>query len=107
LRKEIFFLAEEKIFSCARKFIFVRIEIFLRAHGNFLPFGRKRFSFRRALFFPSKGKELSCSGKKIFQRWKNFRLPQGDFFPCGRKNLFERKELLLRAEAGRNEKPLA
>ena len=43
----------------------------------------------------------------IFQRWKNFRLPQGDFFSCGKKNLFERKELPLRAEADRNEKPLA
>ena len=50
--------------------MFVRIEIFLRAHGEFPPSVRKRFSFPRAIIFPSAEKELSCVGKDVFPRRK-------------------------------------
>ena len=70
----------KKIFPCARKFIFVRIEIFLRAHGDFSPSVRKRFSFLRAIFFPLKEKELSYLGKRIFLRWKR-RFPSKERIP--------------------------
>ena len=48
----------------------MRIEIFLRAHGEFPPSVRKRFSFPRAIIFPSAEKELSCVGKDVFPRRK-------------------------------------
>ena len=41
------------------------------AHESFSPFGRRRFSFRRAPFFSSKEKTFSCPGKLIFLRSKN------------------------------------
>ena len=70
-RKKEKFLAEENLFPCGRKNIFLRKEISLRAHGSFSPFGRRRFSFRRSLFFPSEEKKFSGLGKLIFLRRKN------------------------------------
>ena len=70
-RKKEKFLAEENLFPCGRKNIFLRKEISLRAHGSFSPFGRRRFSFRRSLFFPSEERTFSCPGKLIFLRRKN------------------------------------
>ena len=68
---------------------------------------QKFLALGKEVFFLPQGDLFFFGRRKIFQAWKSFRLPQGDFFPCGRKNMFERKELPLRAKAGRNEKPLA
>ena len=51
LGKALKFRAHKKIFSCARKFIFVRIEISLRAHAIFSLCGRKQIFFRKAIPF--------------------------------------------------------
>ena len=71
VRTKINFRICENIFSYIRKFIFLYTEIFFLPYGSFLPFGRRRFSFRRALFFPSEEKKFSCLRKLIFLRRKN------------------------------------
>jgi hypothetical protein len=70
---------------CARKFIFVRIEISLRAHAIFSLCGRKQIFFRRAIPF--------LAGRAPTSSKRNFPFPS--------------KNAHSSAEAGRNEKLLA
>ena len=95
-RKKKNFLAEEKIFSCGRKFISVRTEIFLRAHADFSPFGRRRFSFRRALFFPSEGRAFSCLQQLIFLRRKNSLRSKGKSLAFEGKRSVVRRAIFFR-----------
>ena len=99
------------------------MEIFFLPHGSFSPFGRRRFSFRRAPFFlrrkrsfpasgnwffsegkipsvrrkkalRSKGKEAPCEGRFFFARTEINFLTYGNIFSYVRKIIFLRTEIL-------------
>ena len=105
------FLPQEKIFSSARKFFFLRKEISLRVHGIFrpsegsvFPSEGQSFFFPRAIHFLSDERKFSCLGKifsklgkRTFLPWKIPRLPHKKMAPSAGKNDAVRKAENFRA----------